>query len=392
MPQFADYRVKLLDHNTDEVLRLFPGNDFMSITWQHTLNNPGVFRLGLVAETTTKDEFIVDYQVLIERNATGNEADWYEEFTGFHLDTEEWYEGDQVDKHFWASMGLGPEWLIDQPLLQPLMNIGNDNWAFYDKWWQHGYTDDVVKLMVAESMTASPDTDRNFANMIVEGNSSAGTVDCYEGAYVRLLDAVRDTIGEDGSRGNCDFAVVRVSGGYEFRTYSPFKGTDRRVGNTDGNRPTIFSFEHENMKNPRLQTIRHGEVTVAIGLWQGGGMERTTYTRTNDEAMAESPYRRREQAYDLRDLSQPDVINAYLDQKLVDDGKQEILTFELIQTNACLYGPPPGGHWQMGDLCSAIAFGRTWDVRIVDAGGRLSGENEEEIEGFAESWTRAEAA
>ena len=388
MPQFAEYRIWLLGHDAEKILQLLPGNDFQSIAWQHSLNNPGVYRLELVAETDTKDEFVVDYQVLIERNATGNDEDWYEEFVGFHLDTEEWYEGDQVDEHYWASMGLSPEWLIDQPLLQPLMNVGNDNWAFYDKWWAFGNADDIVKLMVAESMTSSPDTDRNFTRMLVEGNESAGTEDCYEGSYVRLLDAVRDTIGEDGSRGNCDFAVVKVAGGFEFRTYSPIKGTDRRANNAYGNKPTIFSLDLQNMRNPRLQTVRHSEVTVAIGLWQGGGMERTTYQRENAEALAESPYRRREQAYDIRDLSQGDVIDAWLDQKLLDDGKKETLTFETVQTNACLYGRD----WQMGDLCTAVAFGRSWNVRIVDAGGRLSGENEEEISGYAESWTREEIA
>ncbi|HUW08331.1 MAG TPA: hypothetical protein VM537_01320 [Anaerolineae bacterium] len=390
MPQFADYRISLLGHDTTEVKRLFPGNDFQSIAWQHSLNDPGVFRLELVAETTTKDEFVVDYQVFIERNATGNEEDWKEEFTGFHHDDEEWYESDRVDEHYWASMGQSPEWLIDQPLLQPLMNVGNGNWAFYDMWWQHGFADNVVKLMVAEQMTASPDADRNFTHMIVEGDASAGTVSCFQGSYVRLLDAVRDTIGEDGSRGNCDFAVVKVAGGYEFRTYAPFKGTDRRVGHAEeaGIKPTIFSLDNENMLNPRLQTIRHGEVTVAIGGWQGGGMQRGIYQQENAAALAESPYRRREQFYDLRDLVQPDVIEAYLRQKLNDDGKKEILTFNLIQSNACLYRRD----FEMGDLCTAIAFGKTFDVRVTDVVGRLSGDNEEEIDGLAQSWSREAAA
>jgi len=46
----------------------------------------------------------------------------------------------------------------------------------------------------------------------------------------------------------------------------------------------------------------------------------------------------------------------------------------------------------MGDLCTAIAFGKTFDVRITDVVGRLSGDNEEEIDGLAESWTREESA
>jgi len=388
MPEFASYQVWLLGHDAEKVAQLFPGDDFMSVAWQHRLNEPGVWRAEIVADTATKDLFVVDYQVLVERNVTKSETGWYEEFVGFYLDSEEWYEGDDVDEHYWAAMGYSPEWLVNQPLLQPLRNVGNDNWSFYDKWWAFGKADDIVKLMAAESMFASPDIDRNFSRFAVEGYKAAGEEGCYEGEWVRLLDAIQDTIGEDGQRGNCDFRVEKVGGGYEFKTYSPYYGTDRREGVSE--KPTVFSLEFGNMRNPRRRVLRSQEVTAAYGGWQGGGMERTVYPtddlggRMNAEALADSPYRRREQFYDVRDTSTPDSILSYLDQKLIDDGKREEVEFDLVQTAGCLYGRD----WWIGDLCTAKVFGNTYSVRITEAVGRIDGESEETIAGKAELWTR----
>ena len=387
MPEFADYNVWLLDHQAEKTGgQLFPGDDFLSIAWQRKLNGSGVYRLELVAETATKDRFIIDYQVLIERNITGNMADWYEEFVGFHLDEEEWYETDDTDAHYWASICMSSEHLVDKPLLQPLRNTGNDNWMRYDTWWAFDTADNVIKLMVGENMVDAVDEDRNFSQVSVAGNEGAGEQGCYDGSWVRLLDAIEDTIGEDGQRGKTDWRIERIEGGYQFRTYSPWYGTDRREDNADGVKPTVFSLELGNMRNPRRSVIRHAEVTAAYGGWQGGGMERTIYLEENATAQAESPYRRREEFYDLRDVTTPDSVSGILQQKLVDDGKVEQVEFELVQTGATLYGRD----WNLGDLCTARVFGSTYDVRITEVLGRLDAENEEIIEGRAELWTRGD--
>lgn len=389
MAQFGQYRVYLLDWDGDSVTQLFPGNDFLSIAWEHKRNQPGAYRCELVAETTTSALFLKHYQVKIERNWGNAPGDWYEEYTGFHLGSHEWWRNsDQIDEHYWASMGLSPEWLVDQPLLQPVANTGNTNWAYYDLWWNHGYADDVIKSMVGESMVSPADATRDFTQMALQGNSGEGVWSCYEGSWIRLSDAILDAIGQDGAKGGCEYRVVRVAGGYEFRTYAPYFGTDRRRGNPDGNKPVIFSFENGNIRNPDYKELWAEEVTAAYGLWQGGGMERSIYERTNAEALAESPYSRREQAYDLRDVSQSDQIDAILDQKLIDDGLQTYVSAEILQTDACLYGRD----WWYGDLVTLdLPGGRTFDMRIVEVNGRISGDNEEQIEGIIELWTREEA-
>jgi hypothetical protein len=139
------------------------------------------------------------------------------------------------------------------------------------------------------------------------------------------------------------------------------------------------------MRNPEKQVLWANAVTVAYGGWQGGGMERTIYERQNTDALAETPYARREAFYDLRDVTQSDVIAGVLDQKLIDDGEKEIVTAQILQTNACLYGRD----WWFGDLVTLdLPDGTSYDMRVIEARGRFSGDNEEEIEGVIELWTR----
>ena len=391
MAQFGQYRVYLLDWTGEKLTQLFPGDDFLSLTWGHKINQPCAYRAEFVAETTTKDLFEKHYQILVERNWGNDPGDWYTEFVGFHLGEQEWWVNPQdgPDEHYWASIGQSPEWLLDQPLLQPVANVGNTNWAYYDLWWNHGYADDVIKSMVGESLVSPSDTDRAFSQMAVQGDSGEGTWGCYEGRWIRLLDAIIDAIGETGDKGGCDFSVERVSGGYEFRTYAPFMGTDRRQGNSAGNKPVIFSFENGNILNPDRLVIWAEAVTAAYGLWQGGGMEQQVYPRSNATALAESPYARREGQYNLRDVSQADQINGILDQCLIDDGQQEVVTAQILQTDACLYGRD----WVRGDLVTlTLPDGSSYDMRVTEIAGRLDGANEEQIDGRIELWTRADTA
>jgi hypothetical protein len=139
------------------------------------------------------------------------------------------------------------------------------------------------------------------------------------------------------------------------------------------------------MRNPDRKILWAEEVTVAYGGWQGGEQERSIYTRENATALAESPYSRREAFYDLRDVSQSDVINGILDQKLIDDGLQTIVTADIQQTDGCLYGRD----WWFGDLVTLdLPDGTTYDMRVVEVNGRISGDNEEEIQGAIELWNR----
>lgn len=379
MPNFADYELWLTDWAGDTVDSLFasgrPG-EFLSMTWQHVLNGMAVYRLEMVARTK-KDEFEKHYGLRLMRD---HGAGMYEEFYGIHLDSEEWLSSGDVDEQYWASMGYSPDWLLDQPLLQPLPNA-NPNFPRYDVWWMHGASDDVLKRMVSESMGGGAATGRQFSNLAVAGDTSEGAFSCYEGAYERLLEAMQKISGEENQ---VDFKVFHVVGGFEFRTYCPYYGADRRKRNEAGNRPTIFSLELGNVLEPNRKVLSNQEVTVAIGGWQGGGAEQDIYEMTNVTAIAKTPFSRREQYYDLHDITQADVIPRKLRQYLIDDGQREIVEFKPVETSACRYGRD----WALGDLVTLELWDEEYPVRITEIGGRIDGSNEEQIVGKAELWTR----
>lgn len=369
MGQFATYELWLCDWTGAQIAYL-SGTDLVSFTWQLRLNEPGTYRYEVVAETGKQDLFKIDYILKLRRDYG---AGLYEEFVGFHLNSEEWLT--QNDEHYWASYGLGPEWMLDQPLLQPLPTP-NPDFPRYETWWMHGPADDVMKKMVSESMGSAAILSRQFAYLAIEGNKSAGAVSCYDGRYVRLLGALQSISAE---RGETDFKVVCLpTGGFEFRTYCPRYGTDRRKGYAAV--PTVFSLELQNVGEPKRTSKRSTEVTVAIGGWEGSEQDQELFERLNTTALAESPYRHREQYYDMSNVVQSDVINGMLDQYLIDDGKLEEVQFTPLQTNACLYGRD----WNLGDLVTLELWGYEYDMRITEVNGRISGDNEEEIVAVAE--------
>jgi len=360
----------------------------LSFVWQHRLNEPGIYALTLVAETSTKDLFKPHYGIKLMRNHGDL---WYEEFYGFHLDEEEWEVSGEVDEHYWSSMGLTPEWLLDQPLLIPLTEAlpidpygdgADEILARHEVWWMHGAADDVMKQMVSESMGPEAGTDRQFSNFTVQGMTGEGAWDCYEARYPRLLEAIQDLAGE---RGQTDFRVVRTDDGFEFRTYSPYYGMDKRLGQPN---PTVFSKEMGNMLNPKKRVVRHKQVTDVYGGWEGGKAERLIYTASNTTSLPASPYRRRELFVDLRDVVSEDTVASHLTQELKDNDEIVEIMFTPLQTAGCLYRRD----WELGDLCTAVLWGTTYDIRIVEVSARIDGENEELIEGVAEIWTREETA
>jgi len=380
MPEFAQYQVWLCDWTGSKLALLHASgvheSDFLSIAWHHKLNDATVYRAEFVAETDTKDLFRVDYGILVERDYGSG---YYEEFYGFHHNPEELMTG-QFDEHYWASTGMSPEWLIDQPVLTPVPSA-SQQWRDYGIWWMFGPADDVMKAMVSESMGGGAALERQFSNFSVEGNRGEGTYGCYEGRYDRLLTAVKTLAGETWQT---DFRVVRVSDGFEFRTYCPYYGTDRRKGYAAN--PTIFSLEFENVLEPFVGVSRTQEVTYLYGGWEGGGGEQDIVEAENSDAIAESPYRRREDYVDVSDTASIDSVPDILEQYLVDLGAITTVTFKPVQTEWCLYGRD----WALGDLVTLVLWGNEYDMRITEVAGAIDGQNEEVIEGKAELWTRSE--
>lgn len=369
MPHFADYELYLCDHQGNQVISL-TGPEMLEFKWSLTLNGPGVFSCTLVAESGIQDYFRKHYGLKLMRDYGDG---FYEEFYGFHLAKREWLQSSEVDEHYWESRGLGPEWLLDQPLIWPVQS-SNPNYQFYDLWWASGTADDVIKQMASESIGGGADEDRQFSNFVVEGNNGQGIYSCFEARFDRLLASMQAIAGDEYET---DFRVVRTEAGFELRTYSPYYGTDRRRGTTD---PTIFDLERGNMQNPDHLVDWREEVTYLIGGWQGARAGQALYFAQDAAVMAETPFSRREDYTDLQSLSQSDQIPDIMVNELYNLRKVEEVSFELLQTDACLYGRD----WNLGDLVELDLWGYSYDMRITGVNGRISGADEETIVGIAE--------
>jgi len=369
MPHFADYELYLTDWTGNQVI-LLTGPEMLEFKWSLTLNGPGVYSCTLVAESGIQDYFRKHYGLKLMRDYGDG---FYEEFYGFHLSKREWLQTAEVDEHYWESRGLGPEWLLDQPLIWPIKS-NNPNYQFYDMWWAGGPADDVIKQMASESIGGGADEDRQFSSFVVEGNSGEGVWSCFEARFDRLLASMQDIAGDEYE---ADFRVVRTGAGFELRSYSPYFGTDRRRGTAD---PTIFSLELANMQNPEHMVDWREEVTYLIGGWQGTRAGQALYFAQDATAIAETPFSRREDFIDLQSLSQSDPIPDIMSNELYNRRKVETVSFELLQTDACLYGRD----WNLGDLVTLDLWGYSYDMRITGVNGSIDGQNEETIVGIAE--------
>lgn len=423
MPEFARYQVWLCDWAGDRILSVFPGREMVSLAWQHTINDVGSYRLQLVAETDLYRAFAPHYGLLIERDYGDG---WYEEFYGFHLDSEEWIETSEQgeDAHYWLSMGGSPEWLLTLPLLQPVARKETEwvvDWeslspqcremirrdpttgryvipqgcikafnralhlethTFYDNWWYYGPADDAIKQMVRESILDDTGLFRFYAYVAVEGNRSEGREITAEGAWVKLLDAIIDAIGQDGSRGNCDFRMTHEQGGFVFRTYSPIYGVDRRLGRSE--RPTVFSIEDGNLLNPRRRINRTQAASKIYAGWQGGGSEQELFLYVNADELQISPFSVGEVYVDVRDATSPDSVSSRCQLLAGEYSTRREIEFDVVETPSCRYGRD----WGIGDLVTLKLWGEEYDMRIIEVTGSLTGEEEEKISGKASLWLR----
>jgi len=309
---------------------LFPGRDFRRMAWQLRLNDVGAYRLELVAETSTKDLFVEHYGVMIERDVGQG---MYEEYYGFHLDSEEWLEGEEVTEHYWASLGASPEWLLTLPLLMPNSRAARksetqtaplpEDYAAYvyrdedgrlrltpefftrylirhyetltyeSVWWYYGPADDAIKTMVEETLGETAGTARMLSPELfrVEGKAGQATPITVESERAYLLDAIQASIGPRGERGGCDFRVTHEDG-FVFRTFTPYFGRDRRLGYSS--QPLILGLAYGNIQAPRLKVMRREAVSTVYGAWQGGGAEQELYSLTDMEGMSRTPFSRRD--------------------------------------------------------------------------------------------------
>lgn len=335
---------------------------FRSIIIEHRVNSFSTLTLSLFTQDEAVQYFTLDALIEIRRRVPEAGLDWYTEYIGFHRTPQR--QITEADSRIFTSYSRG---LLD------LLNRRSVRYYSDTDGSAKGPApaDDVIKDYVRENagslatLANNRVTDGVFPGLTVASN--LGAAPDYEGAnaWKNLLDTCAD-IGEPH---NVDFDIVWTGGAtFQFRTYYPFQGTDRREG---GVAPFIFAPEFGNMANPSHTQSRTDEVTSALVLGPGEGPLRDT-TLLTAPTITDSPWNLIEQDINAPGEDRTEAINDIGNDVLYEKRAVNQFSFNPIQTFNSSYGK----HYFLGDMVTARFDDITIDVKITAVTVSISDDSE----------------
>jgi len=220
-----------------------------------------------------------------------------------------------------------------------------------------GFAESLMKAYVEESAVNPVTPARIMPNLLVEPDLGRGSYVPYKARYVKLSTVV-ENLSNDG---NIDFGIVGTDPPTEFIFQArELWGKDRRIDNTDGNPPLVFDQRYGNMEIPIMSTNFSEEYNYAYVGGAGAGVDREIIQVSRPDAIALSPWGRRESFTDARHQDETDSLYtaglAYLDH---NEYKND-LTFNVRQTRGSRWIRD----WGLGDLINAYYGGRMFEKKI----------------------------
>lgn len=300
-------------------------------------------------QITELDSLQPDYLVRIYRTnvETGTKTRVYE---GFHLTTvkQERKSGDYIVNLY----GTGLLEVLKRRIVLPT--------AGSDVNYKRGAAETVLKEYVSESAVSPVDGDRIIPGLSIQGDGGQGGTVEYSARYTRLF-TILESLAEEG---DVDFGVVGLSevDHFEFRI-APLWGVDRRVDNSAGNDPIIFSTRFGNAAIPILTNNTAEERNVVYVGGRGIGTEREILEQRHPTAPYRSPWARKEGFYDARQQEESALSGAG-DAYLEKYKAFKTLTMNILQVPSNRWPED----WSLGDLVTAEAFGDRIDKQIIEIG------------------------
>lgn len=352
------YQISVRSRSTGAVLVVT--DRFRTLNVEHRTNDISNLALGLteddpVTQYLDESNDNLDNIIEVRRSAPEYGIDWYREYSGFHRTAQR-----QIttgDHRILTSYSRGFLDLIKRRSVRYYADTDGSAKG-------PAPADDVIKEYVYENAGAGATAGTSplrVTNGVTPGLVVApnlGQAASYEGAHAwrNLLEAIRD-IGEGKS---VDFDVVWGGSAaplsWEFRTYYPMLGTDRRSGTAN---PVIFAPHFANMQNPSHTRSRTEEVSSVLVLGPGEGPSRDTTLRTSTHT-TDSPYNLIELDHNASSEDREAALNDAGDGVLHEKRPAISFTFDVIQTPHTSYGK----HYFLGDLVTA-AFSRVGgDIKI----------------------------
>lgn len=223
-------------------------------------------------------------------------------------------------------------------------------------------TDDISVMQT----TSFIDPARIIKGLAIAPTQGRGVPTEYTARFVQLHSVV-GKIAQDGQ------LTYGIYGGDELGEFifdaRPIWGKDRRIDNTEGNRPVIFGVQRGNMLIPILSTNHRHEKNWIYAGGEGEGTKRIIAQAWDDEAIAQSPWGRSELFIDNRQGADYATTYAAARSALKQRGTQVSFDFDVQQTRTCRWLE----HWGLGDYVTAEYYGnRTYDRKIVEITGVIS--------------------
>lgn len=208
-----------------------------------------------------------------------------------------------------------------------------------------GVAETVMKDFIRDHMVSPTDSDRICPGLSIESDAGLGENAAYNSRYINLF----TIISRLSEQGLVDFGITRDTtvGTFIFQVRELW-GTDRRIGNADGNVPTIFDIYLHNMSIPIFTINGKEEINHVYVGGQNQGVDREIIELQDADAILVSPWNRHEAFVDARSEDTAGLTTrgeAYLEEHRVKSD----LTFNITETDGTRWLRD----WELGDIVSA---------------------------------------
>jgi len=355
----VNYQVRLKDHN-GSVVAIFV--DWKVLTFNHEVNTVSTANFSIDGEDDRISLFLPDYQLEVWRADKDIGLDWYIEWEGFCRTKSLKYDSDgQATFTVYASSYLS--------LLKRRYILYYAGTPFTSK---SGIGETVIKSFVSQNCTSIASTAMGrISNGIIPGFSVEPDYNrgyAWEGerTFKNLLTVVDDI----ALKTNLYYDVIGYGDAlFQFLTYYEQRGENRTIDgvstitglNSYGNVPIVFSQEFGNMGSPLLTDDRGNEINMVAVLGQGQGTDRQVICRSNNDAIAESPWNIIESTKSATSQSTVSALNDVGDAFLEENQPQKKLDFNVLQLKSLYYGKD----YTWGDRITAAFSGSNFNKLII---------------------------
>lgn len=323
--------------------------DFWRLGYTKRVNAPGLLTFNMHGDHAAVALLENKSRIEVWRRNQRQGIDWYRDFDGLYLSQYRQY----TDRNVFTAYCPGQMWLLSTRIV-----------AWYAKTADRSQftgvpAETIMKTLVQYNIAGSATTGngRMRAGWIpylgYQLDGAGGNSLDWNCAWKNLLTELQGL----AQIGGGDFDLIRTGAqAWEFRWYTGQRGSDRRA-------TVIFALERGNMASPRYSHSRIEEKTAAIVGGQGEEDTRKVEVVLGDDFGSSNDI---EIFVDARKRTTTAGLQDAGTKRLSELQARQVFSFEIVQTPACLYGDvSAGGHYELGDLVTARAFGIEQEHKVV---------------------------